>query len=366
MTQPEGASDLPLSTAPLSSGSPRSKQQQQSQLVSLRGRESLFAAGAVLLVIFAVGWLVGWLSAPLSAANRFHRGSTLVESDLCALGSLPGTWVSGGPPGTRWRLLHPTCQLKNMLALYSGSSSDAAEDDGVDSDADSVDNDAAQQPSSGDDAPSRSKQGPAIRLLLLSDSVDRFITGHLCELIGGQQEAQVAQEMLPAAQADGSVPIDSAGRVRLSLRQRQRQRRKQLQLRQWLSLEQLQQQAQGEQQPDQQVAAQQPLLIASTQEEQQHAAPTAAEGPTNVYTTAYSLHKCVSSSPLKIASSYYPGVHPTGPWHRNVAQSYRQRIDSAASLWKDFAGDAAPHLVVSDSGWMRSWKSWGFHQDRCG
>lgn len=297
----------------------------------------------------------------------------------CPYGALRGTWVSSAQPGERWRLLDKECQLENMLVLYGtapavggtppgtgdlataeqpaaavddssnvniSSSSGGGGRDGSSSSSSGVGGAASgtassmgsdqqygsrqsdvQAGSSGADGSSNaqsqhasSRTGaaagdlPAMRLLLLSDSVDRYITGHLCEWIGGQQQAQVAHEMLPeAARAIAGKP--DASTVGFGPASRQRWKRT------WL-----------QQNAEQQSPAH---------------AMVSASSPTNLYTTAYSLHKCVSSSPIKIASSYFPGVHPTGPWHRNIAQSYKERIDSAASLWRDYAGDAAPHLVVS-------------------
>ena len=187
---------------------------------------------------------------------------------------------------------------------------------------------------------------PPLRLLLLSDSVDRYLTSHLCEWLGGQQQAQVASELLQDAAAGGATVPSADGAAgtpadRRGLAGQQRQWRPRRHL---LASE-------G------QAAVPAAAAVADQQQRQQQsdgaltvapAQPSA--GPTNVYTTAYSLHKCVSPTPLMIASSYFPGVHPTGPWHRNVVQSYKERINSAAALWRDYAGDDPPHLVVSRAG----------------
>jgi hypothetical protein len=256
------------------------------------------------------------------------QGEQARQQPWCSYGALRGSWVSGARAGSHWRLFSPSCQLQNLLQMYKPVKSN---DSGVSS------------LGSGGGGSSGSDQAsvPELRLLLLSDSVDRYITGHLCEWLGGQQEAQVAKEMLPAAKAAGSIPSDAGGEGEPSRRPRLRRRRFQ---------EQPQPPVDA---PPSAAPRQQEAGKGEAQEQKGGSSKVAGGGaspsspaPTNVYTTAYSLHKCVTPVPVKIASSYFPGVHPTGPWHRNLAQSYRQRIDSAAALWRDFAGDKPPQLVV--------------------
>ncbi|KIY96731.1 hypothetical protein MNEG_11229 [Monoraphidium neglectum] len=238
----------------------------------------------------------------------------------CPYGDLPGTWVSGGPPGTRWQLLDGTCRLRDLLGVYAPTNSTAAAASATG---------ATPGRAGGERAAATSAPPPPLRLLLLSDSVDRYITGHLCDWLGGTQDAQLAPEVLHAAAASaagaGASDGASAGhggarraRMRVRLRRRALLQR---------------------------AARDGPQQEPGGQGGGADAAPGGRQQPTNVYSTAYSLHKCVVTSPLKVASSYFPGVHPTGPWHRNVTQSFRKRIDSAAALWREFAGNQDPDIV---------------------
>jgi hypothetical protein len=297
------------------------------------------------------------LAAPLLAADPEEQAAAQEEAlqgraeaaqegaaaaaAVCSYGSLRGSWVSDGGPGTHWRVFDRKCQLRNLLELYKAAAGGGR--------------DGEVSGGGGGGSSSGGADPPELRLLLLSDSVDRYITGHLCEWLGGRQEAQVAREMLPAAQAAGSVPAGTAdagaadgGAAR---RPRLRRRRSQEQAQPGEAPPTRAPDPEEQQQQRQQEGEQQQQETSGGQDAD--SAASASPAPTNVYTTAYSLHKCVTPAPVRIASSYFPGVHPTGPWHRNLAQSYRQRIDSAAALWRDYAGDQPPHLVV---GWWGDWR----------
>lgn len=165
----------------------------------------------------------------------------------CAYGSLPGTWVSDAPAGARWQLLDPACPLTNWLAVYAA---------------------AAGRSDSGDSSSTASEALPIVNILLLSDSVDRYIVQHVCEHLHGVKHtiAAAQQHIQPTSEGTQHAPQPADGS------------------------------------PSDHVAA--------------PAGPAA--GPSNLTVTAYAFHTCQlpEDVPLKLASSYFPGVHPTGPFHR--------------------------------------------------
>ncbi|KAI8466392.1 MAG: hypothetical protein J3K34DRAFT_524567 [Monoraphidium minutum] len=242
----------------------------------------------------------------------------------CPYGALRGAWVGGAPPGARWQLLDGGCRLDNLLVAYatngsnataSGAAGGGSAGGGEAAAAAAPAAAAAGRPGSGGGAAARGAL-PPLRILLLSDSVDRYVTSHACAFLGGNQQSQPAHEV--AGAGGGGEPAAGAGAPAPGPGGRRRLRRR--------ARRQLQQPG-DDQHPQGQGGA------------------AGAGKPSDVYTTAYSLHKCVTDAPLWLASSYIPGVHPSGPWHRNVTQAPRQRIDSAARLWHDFAGDDDPDVV---------------------
>eukprot|EP00798_Chlamydomonas_sp_ICE-L_P031048 gene31048-7141_t len=45
----------------------------------------------------------------------------------------------------------------------------------------------------------------------------------------------------------------------------------------------------------------------------------------------YSVNTCTSNSSVRLASTYIPGVHPDGPYHKHRTLSFKERIDHAAA-----------------------------------
>jgi hypothetical protein len=344
-------------------------------------------------------------AAPIVAASSSSSSSSSCGSAaLCAYGTLPGTWVSDAPAGLRWQLLgNPTCQLRNLLgALSSASSSTAAaaaagtaasvggssssaaagsqQDTGKDRDEGSKDSvaelqlqplgrvehqsggdvyiDDYQNDSSGSSSSSSGSSGSSsgssssssgssgssssssdhgdesgavsaaaaaaahaavdgagatapprpVRVLLLSDSVDRFIVQHVCEHLGGSKHthamlpgpaALAAEAAAAAAAAEAAAHVGPTSTVPAS--------------------------AAGGEPPGR----------------------DGTVGPNPLNKTAYAFHTCSGVPGLQLASSYFPGVHPTGPFHRYAAQAYPLRIDTAAAMWAQYAGDGAPPDAVS-------------------
>jgi hypothetical protein len=66
---------------------------------------------------------------------------------------------------------------------------------------------------------------------------------------------------------------------------------------------------------------------------------------------AYAFHTCSSSASLRVASAYYPGVHPTGPFHMSVRHNYTRRFSTAAKLWAQHLGEAPDMVVVASGLW---------------
>lgn len=205
------------------------------------------------------------------------------SSTKCPYGSLPGTWVAAAAAaGAHWQVLDPDCQLTNWLEVYTDAAAAAAMDDS-----------SRSSSSSSDDSTNAQDSPQPVRILLLSDSVDRYIIQHVCDHIGGTKQTHSMQPT-PAAEAAEAAA------------------------------EQLRQQ-------------QQPDLPALQQ----------TSTPTSLNKTAYAFHTCSSAAPIKLASSYFPGVHPTGPYHRYSAQNYKQRIDSAREMWTQYAGAGNEPDMVS-------------------
>jgi hypothetical protein len=169
----------------------------------------------------------------------------------CAYGTLPGTWVSDAPAGARWQLLDPACQLTNWLAVYAAAAAGSSDSSG---------------------SGTASAALPYVNILLLSDSVDRYIVQHVCEHLHGVKHTVAApqQDMHPTSGGAQGAPQAADG---------------------------------------------------SSNSPSEHAVPLAAApaaGPSNLTVTAYAFHTCQlpEGVSLKLASSYFPGVHPTGPFHR--------------------------------------------------
>lgn len=66
---------------------------------------------------------------------------------------------------------------------------------------------------------------------------------------------------------------------------------------------------------------------------------------------AYAFHVCNTTARLQLASAYYPGVHPTGPFHMNVKQNYTERFKTAARLWTRQFKRPPDMVVVSSLLW---------------
>lgn len=189
----------------------------------------------------------------LQSASPVHEPSTHLPGQ-CRFGSLKGTWVSGEQPGARWQLLDRACQLRNLLALYAGpvnSSSIAASDlqsSTVTSEAAQSAESGGYSQSSGYSAPTGSEEPTAegalqssssgsggsssgssgssgstssvagmptqphmARILLLSDSVDRFTIQHWCEYIGGTKATETMMHYISSRTASSQPPLHGAG-----------------------------------------------------------------------------------------------------------------------------------------------------------
>lgn len=190
---------------------------------------------------------------PQNAAAEAKATDAAAAAGHCDYGTLPGAWNLEASAGGRWQLLDPQCALQNLLQRY-----------GIDS---------------LDDAPTPNAR--RVGILLLSDSVDRYLTEAACAAIGGRKVAEF-----------GAPSTDTE---------------------------------------------------------------TAASDRNK---TALALHKCESQSQLSIASAYFPGVHPTGPYHSGLRAGYERRIAAAAAQWASYS-PAPPDLVVVASGlWdiARMWR----------
>lgn len=263
-----------------------------------------------------------------------RAGSSSSSAELhvrCHYGSLPGTWVSGAPTGSKWQVLDAECQLTNWLAAYAAAAATTAgvastesttpvqSSDTVSLDADSADAavDAGAAPAVGSSSGSSSNLLPFVNILLLSDSVDRFILEHVCEYLHGTKQTIRAQphHMQPAATGPAAANPQSQSTDTGS--------------------------SSSSSSP---VAANGSVGGSASSPEP----AGASSGPSNLNATAYAFHACQlpEGVPLKLASSYFPGVHPTGPFHRDLTQNYAARIDAAAAMWEEYAGAGQPPHVV--------------------
>jgi hypothetical protein len=329
-----------------SSGVPASSSQGTAQLLRL-GPGSSSAAGGLTYVAGSSSASYGATMYNSGSSSSFSSSSTL--NVRCPYGSLPGTWVSSAPAGSRWQLLDSDCHLTNWLAAYeaaaghTSSSSALVSSGGVGvglqessseessssasierlaeryapADALAAESSSSSSSSgSSDDSSSSSlqertdstPQPPAVRVLLLSDSVDRYIVQHVCEALGGIKQTHMMKST-PAAEAAEEAAAAAAAAAAGTT-------------------------ADAPLTPP-------PLLAATPPAE-------GAAAPTLLNKTAYAFHTCESVAPIKLASSYFPGVHPTGPFHRFSAQDYTQRIDSARQMWAEYAGTgpgSEPQLV---------------------
>jgi hypothetical protein len=163
----------------------------------------------------------------------------------CQYGTAPGSWDSSSAEGSRWQLLGTQCQLHNLLQQRSHPET--------------------SQP---------------LKVLALSDSVDRYLMQFTCSHLNGTYTA--------------SLPP-----------------------------------------PDQ------PQLNK----------------------TAYLLHRCLDPRiPLKLASTYIPGVHPDGPYHKDIAQNYKSRMEFAKEHWEAYAGGPPDVVIVAANLWDIA-RMYGYERD---
>jgi hypothetical protein len=261
----------------------------------------------------------GSSDAPGNSSRSWHS--------KCAYGSMPGTWVDSAEPGHRWQLLVTYCQLKNWLAEYKAvihSSSSSSSDDSSSSSSSSTPAAAVGEDASAHDpavqaaaaaASSESfwskmtfghaskitrpfnssskstsasnitdmgseQQLPQVRILLLSDSVDRYIVQHACNYLGG------AKETITMSHLPHQTPVVPA------------------------------QDVSGDAQQHATDAAFAAVGTSSS-------SSSSSSGASSLNKTAYAFHVCQAGRLLKLASSYFPGVHPNGPFHRDLSQNYR-------------------------------------------
>jgi hypothetical protein len=66
---------------------------------------------------------------------------------------------------------------------------------------------------------------------------------------------------------------------------------------------------------------------------------------------AYAFHVCNTTARLQLAAAYYPGVHPTGPFHMNVKQNYSERFAMAEKMWVQQFKRPPDMVVVSSLLW---------------
>jgi len=283
----------------------------------------------------------GSSSSSTSPGSSSSSSSSAELHVRCHYGSLPGTWVSGAPTGSKWQVLDAECQLNNWLAAYAAAAA-AAEGASTESSAHvqssdtaslaagstDADVDASAAPAVGSSSGSSSSSSidvlPVVNILLLSDSVDRFILEHVCEYLHGTKQTIRAQ---PHHMQQPAAPGPAA--------------------------------------PNPQTQSTDSNTDTGSSSSASSSSPAAANGsvgssasspepagassgPSNLNATAYAFHACQlpEGVPLKLASSYFPGVHPTGPFHRDLTQNYAARIDAAAAMWEEYAGAGQPPHVV--------------------
>jgi hypothetical protein len=60
------------------------------------------------------------------------------------------------------------------------------------------------------------------------------------------------------------------------------------------------------------------------------------------------FHACTpaAGSGLRLAATYFPGVHPSGPFHRGLSLPVAVRVAQTAAAWEAFSPGAPPQLVV--------------------
>lgn len=108
-----------------------------------------------------------------SAAGKAPPTLPLFPPPACAYGTLPGTWDDGGVEGGKWRILSPACPTVNyleaLLRLQQG--------DGAPGSADAT---GSTGPAA---APDAAPPPLPLRLLLLSDSVDRHVVNNTCQKV---------------------------------------------------------------------------------------------------------------------------------------------------------------------------------------
>jgi hypothetical protein len=62
------------------------------------------------------------------------------------------------------------------------------------------------------------------------------------------------------------------------------------------------------------------------------------------------MHTCLNAR-LKLASVYFPGVHPTGPYHSHLTRPATARIDFAKEHWEGYAGGPPDVVIVAANLW---------------
>lgn len=178
---------------------------------------------STLMLLLLVIYLHSKHGASAEAQIRQTQSLTAVEHSNCLS---RGLWRSDETGGRRWHTFDPNCPVEDYLALVK-----------------------------------RGQHRP-YTILLLSDSVDRYVTLHTCDYLGGTMQFFYPTE-------------------------RQNQ-------------------------------------------------------------TAYSLHTCISNTSLTLAASYFPGVHPTGPYHKSLRMNFTQRFDFVANTWH-MVSERPPDLVMVSS-----------------
>jgi hypothetical protein len=218
---------------------------------------------------------------PVNSSDSTSRSEVHIR---CPYGALPGTWVSGAPTGAKWQLLDPDCQLKNWLAVYAAAAA-AAGGDSTAAAAAAADNSDAEQ-----------ELLPSVNMLLLSDSVDRYIVQHVCDYLRGVKHTIKARQQHmqpPAPEAPIAAAAAEAGAGGGDA-------------------------AAGTSSSGSEAAVVPDSVMTSSSSSSSDSSSSSAPGPSNLNATAYAFHTCQlpEGVQLKLASSYFPGVHPTGPFHR--------------------------------------------------
>ena len=223
-----------------------------------------------------------------SGAIGSSSGGSANKQGGCPYGSLPGTWVGDAPTGAKWQLLDPHCQLKNWIQAYAAAAAVAAPSE------------AGGDTSSSSSSGSSAEVLPTVNVLLLSDSVDRYIVQHVCDYLHGTKHT-----MHPTVQQQPPTAADEAAAAAVA-------------------------------------AGLQQGVPESQQDSTSSPSSSSSSGPSSLNATAYAFHTCQlpEGVPLKLASSYFPGVHPTGPFHRWGLGA----VDTGNAWTATTAYDASKHV----------------------